>query len=239
MSICIDRCIPDSRLILGAHVVPGMWLLQGGTVGGGGSLKWFEQEFGAEERVRATINGRNSFAVLDDEADKIAAGSDGVVFLPYMAGERSPIWDTNAKGLFYGLDFSKTRAHFARAVMEGVAYALRHNLETAQSVGAEVDTMYAMGGAANSLVWTQIKADVTGKHIVVPSADTATALGAAILAGVGTGVYSSFKAAVDTTVRIQREHIPNSDNRQVYDKGYHIYRALYDLLKPIMKGNAE
>lgn len=235
MSICTDRCTPDARLILGAHVVPGMWLLQGGTVGGSGCLKWFEQEFGAAERAAAAETGRSSFEELSDEAGRIAAGSDGLVFLPYMAGERSPIWDANAKGVFFGMDFSKTRSHFARAVMEGVAYSLRHNLETAAEAGADVDVMYAMGGAANSLVWTQIKADVTGKKIVVPSADTATALGAAILAGVGTGVYADFAQAVKATVRTRREHIPNGENKQAYDRGYETYRALYESLKTLMK----
>lgn len=235
MSICTDRCTPDARLILGAHVVPGMWLLQGGTVGGSGCLKWFEQEFGAAERAAAVAKGCNSFEELSAEADTIAPGSDGLVFLPYMAGERSPIWDADAKGVFYGMDFSKTRAHFARAVMEGVAYSLRHNLETAAEAGASVAEMYAMGGAANSLVWTQIKADVTGKRILIPSADTATALGAAILAGVGTGIYGSFREAVDATVQIRRIHEPNGETRAAYDRGYKTYRALYESLKYQMK----
>lgn len=235
MSICTDRCTPDARLILGAHVVPDLWLLQGGTVGGSGCLKWFEQEFGAAERAAAAEKGCNSFEALSAEADTIAPGSDGMVFLPYMAGERSPIWDPDAKGVFYGLDFSKTRPHFARAVMEGVAYSLRHNLETAAQAGAEVAELYSMGGAANSLVWTQIKADVTGKRILVPSADTATALGAAILAGVGTGVYGSFRQAVDETVQIRRTHEPNAENQAAYDRGYDTYRALYEALKSQMK----
>lgn len=236
MSICTDTCRMDPRLILGAHVVPGQWLLQGGSVGGGGTVNWFEREFCAEERAAAKAKGTNSLAEMDAAAQKVPAGSEGLVFLPYMAGERSPIWDPDAKGVFYGIDFSKTRAHFARAVMEGVAYSLRHNLETAERAGAHAETLRSMGGAANSRLWTQLKADITGKKIDVPSADTATALGAAILAGVGTGVYRDFEDAVGRTVTVRREFVPNPENAAVYDKGYAVYLELYQSLKNIMHG---
>lgn len=234
MSICIDECKSDIRLILGAHVVPDLWLLQGGTVGGGGAVNWFEKEFCFEERVIAKGNSTNSFYEMDKTASEIPVGSEGMVFLPYLAGERSPIWDTNAKGVFYGIDFSKTKAHFSRAVMEGVAFSLRHNLECAKDAGAEVEVLCAMGGAANSRLWTQIKADVTGKKIVVPSSDTATALGAAILAGVGTGIYESFEQAVELTVENKREHTPNEENKAVYDKAYKKYLRIYENLKETM-----
>lgn len=234
MSICLDTCKTDARLILGAHVVPGLWLLQGGTVGGGGAVNWFEREFCAAERVAAQQNGTSAFAEMDAGAAQIAPGSDGLVFLPYLAGERSPIWDANAKGVFYGADFSKTRAHFARAVMEGVAYSLRHNLEAAAQAGAQADVLCAMGGAANSRLWTQLKADVTGKRVTVPSADTATALGAAILAGVGTGVYPDFETAVQQTVQTRRTHAPNPATKDAYNAGYRVYRSLYENLKHMM-----
>ncbi len=234
MSICTSVCNADRRLILGAHVVPGLWLLQGGTVGGGGAMNWFEKQFGAAERDLAAQSGRSSFAELDRAAGQVPPGSEGLVFLPYLAGERSPIWDPNAKGVFYGIDFSKTRAHFARSVMEGVAYSLRHNLETAESAGVEAQTLRAMGGAANSSLWMQIKADITGKRIVVPSSDTATALGAALLAGVGTGMYPSFEAAVKATVKTKCEYMPDSAAKDVYDRGYAVYRKLYENLKSMM-----
>ena len=234
MSICIDDYRSDPRLILSYHVVPDLWLLQGGTVGGGGVIRWFEQEFGAYEREAAAKSGLSSMAEMDREADLIPVGSDGMVFLPYMAGERSPIWDTQSKGVYYGIDYAKTRAHFIRASMEGVAYSLKHNLDTASSAGADVEVLCAMGGAANSRVWTQMKADVTGKKIVVPSSDTATTLGAAILAGVGTGVFSSFEDAVARTVAIKREHLPDMEKFKKYQDSYHTYLLLYENLKGIM-----
>ena len=172
--------------------------------------------------------------MLFRSAGKTAPGSDGMVFLPYMSGERTPIWDPDAKGVYYGLDFSKTKGHFVRAAMEGVALSLRHNIEVAEEAGAAARELRAMGGSANSLLWTQIKADVTGKRIVVPSSDTATTLGAVILAGVGVGMYNDFEEAVKKTVVIKRQHEPNPANKKVYDENYEIYLQLYENLKAVM-----
>ena len=121
-----------------------------------------------------------------------------------------------------------------RAIMEGVAYSLRHNLEVACQAGASVGAMRAMGGAANSLIWTQIKSDVTGKPIEVPASDTATTLGAALLAGVGVGIYRDFDEAVGETVKLKRRHEPDNARKGEYDHGYETYRALYAALKNLM-----
>lgn len=235
MSICMDTYKADPRLILGYHVVPGKWLLQGGTTGGGGVMRWFEREFADYERERTKDTGKSSLVQLNEIAEEIPAGSDGVVFLPYMAGERSPIWNPDAKGVFYGLDFSKTKGHMVRACMEGVALSLLHNLEIAEEAGASVKVLRAMGGSANSLLWTQIKSDVTGKPIVVPSSDTATTLGAAILAGVGVGFYESYEEAVTLTVKETRSHKPNPENAEIYKKTYDTYLQLYRSLEGLMR----
>lgn len=235
MSICMDTYKADPRLILGYHVVPGCWLLQGGTTGGGGVMRWMEREFADFEREEGKRTGKSSLQLFNELAEKVPAGSDGMIFLPYMSGERSPIWDPDAKGVFYGLDFSKTKGHFIRAAMEGVALSLKHNLEVAMEAGAKVQELRAMGGSANSLLWTQIKADVTGKPIVVPSSDTATTLGAVILAGVGVGMYQDFEEAVSLTVEQKRFHEPNKANEEVYEKNYQIYLELYHNLKETMK----
>ncbi len=234
MSICTNRVCADPRLILGAHVVPGRWLLQGGTVGGGGVMNWLEREFAISEREYAAERGASSFEQLDMLAADIAPGCDGMIFLPYMAGERTPIWDPKAKGVFYGLDFSKTRGHMIRAGMEGVAFSLRHNLDIAEQAGAHADVLCSTGGAANSKLWTQIKADVTGKTIVVPSSDTASSWGAAILAGVGCGMFSSFEEAVKNSVKHVRRHEPDRERMQIYSEAYETYLKLYPALKDIM-----
>jgi xylulokinase len=214
MSICQDVFTADPRLILSRHVLPDLWLLQGGTTGGGGVMRFLSECF------------MESPKQLDLEAESVPPGSDGLIFLPYMAGERSPIWDPNAKGSFYGLDFGKTRGHIVRAALEGVAYSLRHNLETAKDAGASVGTLFAMGGSANSHLWTQMKADVTGHPIRVPASDTATTLGAAMLAGLGTSVYSDGAAAVKQTVQFRQDYEPNALLKEIYDEGYHAYLEL-------------
>ena len=239
MSICIDEYAADPRLILGYHVVPDQWLLQGGTVGGGGVMRWLEHEFGDYERLVAADKGKTSLHQYNEEAEQVNPGSDGLVFLPYMAGERSPIWDPNAKGVFYGLDFSKTKGHMIRSCMEGVAYSLKHNLDIAEKAGAHVKELLAVGGSANSALWMQIKSDITGKSLAVPFSDTATTLGSAILAGVGVGMYENFEDAVSQTVQITRRYEPDHTNDQVYEKNYETYLALYENLKGLMKHNAQ
>lgn len=236
MSICTDAPYADKRLILGTHVVPGSWLLQGGTVGGGGAVNWFSEQFGAVWKEAAHRKNTKTFAEMDAEAQGSPAGSNGVVFLPYLSGERSPIWDPMAKGVFYGFGFSSTRGDFTRSVMEGVAFSLRHNLEVAQQAGVSAPVLRSMGGAAGSALWMQIKADVTGCQMEVASSNTATALGAAILAGMGTGIYDSFAQAVALTVHTRHTYRPNPETAEAYGRNYRVYRALYERLKPVMNG---
>jgi xylulokinase len=231
MSIQVDSALIHPRLILGYHVIPDQWLLQGGTVGGGGTLRWFDEQLGAAERHQGDLRGVSSYQIMDEEAATIQPGSDRLIFLPYMAGERSPLWNSKARGVFFGLSFDKTRAHMIRAMMEGVGFSLLHNLKTAEEVGAYVQDMNSVGGAANSKLWTQIKADITGKTIHVPFSDHATTLGAAILAGVGSGIYTSFESAVSKTVHIQRTHHPNMHNHNILKGYYDLYLELYDRLK--------
>ena len=235
MSICTEDYHADKQLILSYHVTANKWLLQGGTVGGGGVLKWFEEQFCYEERQKSLKNKHSSFEEMTQLAEKIEPGSEGVVFLPYMAGERSPIWNPKAKGVYYGLDFSKTKAHMIRASMEGVAFSLKHNLDVAEKSGVEVKCLRAMGGSANSWLWTQIKSDITNKPIDVPNSDTATTLGAAMLAGVAIGLYKDYTDAVAKTVNVRRKHVPNEVNRAVYEQNYDMYLGIYKQLKEMMK----
>ena len=197
-------------------------------------MRWFEREFADYERMMKEQTGVSSLDQLNKIAEKVAPGCDGMVFLPYMSGERSPIWNSYAKGVFYGLDFAKTKVHMVRACMEGVALSLRHNLEVAEEAGAEADVLRAMGGSANSLLWTQIKSDITGKPIIVPASDTATTLGAALLAGVGVGFYKDYEEAVSLTVKETRRHEPDPKNKAVYDKTFETYIELYKSLAHIM-----
>lgn len=232
MSIQISNPVKHNKLILGYHVIPNQWLLQGGTVGGGGVLNWFNNQIAKYSMLYPNASKLNDFTLMSSDASEIQPGSDGLIFLPYMAGERSPIWDVNAKGVLLGLTYNKNRKHIIRAMMEGVAYSLRHNLKTAEEVGVNVACLNSVGGAASSSIWTQIKADITGKQInVTDTKKYATTLGVAILAGVGVGAYSSFEEAVSKTIKIQHKYNPINKNYEIYNKYYKIYIELYDKLK--------
>jgi xylulokinase len=224
MSVVTNRPTVDQRLILSRHVVPGLWLTQGGTVAGGASLQWVYDQLGHPQM---------SFEDIDREAAAIQAGSDGTWYLPYLAGERSPLWDPAACGVFYGLRLTTSRAAMFRAVMEGVAYSLLDNLTVAEQAGADARQLRATGGAAASRLWTQIKADVTGRIIHVPAATQPSTLGAALLAGIGVGAYRGFSDAAAITGQISRTHIPGED-QPVYVEGFEVYRQLYRALKPLM-----
>ena len=234
MSIMVERCIADPTLILSTHVIPNGWLLQGGTTGGSGVMRWVEAELAGEERERAVRSGDSVYDLLAQEAAQVPAGCNGVTMLPYMAGERSPIWNPNAKGVIYGLDFSKTRAHMIRAAMESVAYSLRHNLHVAEKAGARVVELRAMGGSSNSEVWMQIKSDVTGKPIRIASVPSASALGAAMLAGVGIGVYRDYDEAVTKAVTLKEGYHPAGETAAAYQRGYEQYLLLYRDLEQLM-----
>lgn len=227
MSICSDSSDSDPKLIMGFHTVPGLWLVQGGTTGGGGALRW----------LRSNICPELTYAQMDELACQAAPGSDGLVFLPYLAGERSPLWNPDAKGVFYGMTFAHTRSHIIRAVMEGVAFSLRHNLETAEKAGAGVNVMRSAGGSSVSRLWTQIKSDVTKKTIEVPKDNSATVFGAAILAGTGAGIYESEASAAEKMIKINRTHKPDDSTADIYDKQYNKYLELYNRLESMMKEN--
>lgn len=233
MSIALDAPVADERLILSRHVVPGSWLLQGGTVAGSASLAWLARIAGAAEQQAAATTGRGLYEEVSALAATAPPGAGGVVFLPYLSGERSPLWDPDARGGFIGLHLGTDRAALYRAVMEGVAMALRHNLEVARAAGAQVAELMAIGGATRSPVWMQVKADVTGVPLVVSANPDATPLGAAMLAALGTGA-ASVEELTETWVQRSTAYQPDPANRARYDELYAVYAGLYPALAPSM-----
>ncbi len=226
ISVATDRPLTDPSLICSPHVVPGIWLLQGGTAAGGASLRWAAEQFAPDL----------SFALIDEEAADVPAGSGGITFLPYLSGERSPHWDPVAQGVFFGLTFASTRPALLRAVMEGVAYSLLDNVRVIEMTGAHLGDIYTIGGASKSKVWTQMKADVLGRPLRVPATSSATTLGAALLAGVGTGCFPTYERAVSATTRWVREQVPGPDADH-YALGFPIFQRLYADLKSLMATN--
>ena len=224
MSVCMDAYAAHPHLILSRHVVPGRWLLQGGTTGGGGALRW----------LRERLFPARSFSELGELAQTARPGSDGVIFLPYMAGERSPLWAPEAKGAFYGLSFSVGQADMVRAVMEGVAFSLRYNLDTAGEAGVRAGVLRAAGGSAKSPVWMQIKADVTGHAIEESDSAAATARGAAMLAGRGVGLYADYREAA-AAFRTGARYEPDRAAQAIYEPYYQTYRRLSEALLSVAR----
>jgi xylulokinase len=172
--------------------------------------------------------------MLCKEAETVAPGSEGVIFLPCMQGAMAPEWNGAARGVFYGLSLAHTRAHLTRAVLEGSAFALRDILEAMRGAGLDVRRLTIVGGGAKGPLWRQIKADVTGLPVRVPTSVETTATGAAILAAVGSGIHTSMAEAVAAFVSYRPDvHSPNPEANEAYEHVYRQYRDLYFALKPV------
>ena len=235
IALYAERYWPNPRLMLFRHVVPGGYIYSGATTGGSASYAWFEREFGQPERR----DGRPDFDALNAMAESVPAGAEGLLFLPYMNGERAPLFDMQARGTYFGLDFTKTRAHLARATLEGVAFSVRHSMEAVMESGEEPAELLSVGGASKSPLWMQIKADVTGKRMVVKRADVGSALGAAMTAGVGVGVYPDFASAVDACDETRAVYEPAPARHEQYSRLFELYKRLYVQTKEIMHALAD
>src|SRR5512140_2773747 len=199
VGISLDHVLVEPRLIFSHHVIPGQYLLQAGTVGGG-SLSWFRDQFGHPEVDAANLLGINPFELFSRQVEKSRPGANGLIFLPYMAGERTPLWSSIARGVFFGLTYTTTRADILRAILEGCAFAVYDNLQIAAEHGALVDEFLGAGGATQSAVWCQIKADVYGKPFIVArradGGEGGHSLGLFALAAYGIGLYREIGTCV-------------------------------------------
>jgi xylulokinase len=207
----------------------------GGASTAGACVAWYREQFchAETEAAKATPHG-DAHRLLEEEASKIAAGSDGVVFLPYLMGERSPVWDAKASGTFVGLSLFHTRATLYRAVLEGVALALRHNIEAGRQGAQSLDDkLIVVGGAAHSDLWMQIIADVTGYPVLSIEQDVEAAMGAALLAALGVGLISRETAEGGWVTFVERAR-PDAARERLYDERFQVYTGLYPALKPLM-----
>ncbi|MEG0288728.1 MAG: FGGY-family carbohydrate kinase [Carnobacterium sp.] len=196
----------------------------------GGITKWFRDNFAQLEMEVEKNGGTNAYELLNRGAEKIPAGSEGLIVLPYFMGERSPVWNQDAKGTIFGLSLAHTKAHIYRAFMEAVAYSLRHTIE---SVGRDLgEYIIIAGGVTKSALWKQIFADVTGYPIVTPINDTEANLGDVMMAGIATG-----EVGIEDVKKWQvlnEKIMPNPDNKRLYDEYYGLYRKLYTDLEEDM-----
>jgi len=224
---------PKGRIHTFCHAAPKRWHVMGVTQAAGFSLRWFRDQFGA-----GGDSSRDPYDRLMDEASHAPAGSDGVLWAPYLMGERTPHLDPNARGALVGLSSTHTRAHVVRAILEGVAYSLRDTLTIFADLKLPTESIRLGGGGARGGLWRQIQADVYGMPVDIVEAEEGPAYGAALLAGVGVGVWSSVDEACDTAVRVATRVQPNSASAAVMNKQYAAYRKLYPALREIYAGAA-
>jgi len=215
------------------HAMPGKWYLMGVMLSAGLSLRWFKEEFGQLEESLSSLTGLDPYGLLDEEAEGVPPGAEGLLFLPYLGGERTPHRDSKARGVFFGISSSHEKPHFVRAILEGVTFGLRDSLELIKELGVEPKQIRATGGGAKSPLWRRIQADVFGQEVVATAVDEGPAFGAALLAGVGAGVYRDLEEAVEDAVSLDESTMtePDPERVAIYEEYYPLYRSLYKSLK--------
>jgi len=214
---------PEGRLHAFCHAVPGRWHFMGVTLSAAGSLQWY----------RDTLAPKESFADVVAEAETAPAGSEGLLFLPYLSGERTPYPDPHARGGFLGLTLRHSRAHLTRAVLEGVAFSMKDCFSLLQGAGlGSVSEVRIAGGGAKGALWRRIVASALGLPMVTVNSTEGAAYGAALLAGVGARAWPTVEAACDATISVTGRDEPVGEWSRAYDALYPRYRELYPALKP-------
>lgn len=222
---------PAGRIHTCCAAVPGSWHVMGVTQAAGLSLKWFRDNFCGAEKEAAAQLGIDEYELMNREAQSVPIGSERLLYLPYLMGERTPHLDANARGVFFGLSALHTKKHMLRAVMEGVAFSLRDCVDIFKSTGVDISDMAACGGGAASPLWRSMLADLYGCEVKTVSSREGPALGAAILASVGAGIYPSVEQACDAAVRPDKVCAPDSERAAAYEKVYALYKKLYPSLR--------
>jgi xylulokinase len=230
---------PQLRVHTFCHAVPGKWHTMGVVLSAGGSLRWLRDTFFQPEGVVARTTSVDPYELMVQGAETTPPGAEGLIFLPYLTGERTPYPDPNATGVFFGMTLRHGRAHFARAVLEGVAYALNDTFTIFNEIGVPISEVRASGGGARSAAWRRIHADVTGKEHTTLSIDEGPALGVALLAAVGTGAYATVADACRAAIQPVSKTSPDPARHAVYQDYYHLYRALYPALQPQFAARAK
>ena len=222
---------PQGRLHTFCHAVPGRWHVMGVTQAAGLSLRWFRDRFLCDQPKHAT----DLYEQLTAEAAGVAPGSDGLLWAPYLMGERTPYLDSNARAALVGLTASHTRAHVVRAILEGVVFSLQDTFTIFREMKVPVRSIRLGGGGARSQLWRQIQADVYGREVERVEAEEGAAYGAAILAGVGAQIWPSVDAACDAVVRVRDRVTPNPTSAAALASNYASYRRIYPALKSIFQ----
>ena len=219
---------PDPRLINTVHVTGDYLAL--GSVYAGGVIQWFRDQLGEPEIAESNETGESAYRLLDERAEDVPPGAEGLILLPYFMGERTPIWDPHARGVYLGLTPYHTRAHMYRAALEGVAFAFRHMIEIVEQQGVRIEEVIAVNGGAKSPLWRKIFADVLNARINHYAGGTATLLGDVVLAGMGTGYLTDFGVVKGWQEKMESQE-PSPAAYSLYAKYYTVYRSVYRQLK--------
>lgn len=227
---------PEARVHTLCCAVPGEWNVMGVTQGAGLSLSWFKSEFCHKETEEAEKTGKHVYGIIDEEAATVPIGSDKLLYLPYLMGERTPYFDPDCRGVFFGISAMHTRAHFLRAVMEGVTYSLYDSIQILKEMDVCPTEMLACGGGSVSSLWRTMLADVFAMPVKTQVTEQGPALGVAVLAAVGAGIYDTVPEACKHMTHIKKEQIsPNAEHTGEYRKYQTIYTKLYADLKETFK----
>lgn len=222
---------PKGRVHTFCHAVPGTWHVMGVTQGAGLSLKWFRDNFCNSEKETAELMGIDPYILMGNEAEQVPAGCEGLIYLPYLMGERTPHLDPYARGVFFGISAKHTKRDMLRAVMEGVGYSLKDCMSIIEEMGIPVTEVRASGGGGKSPLWRQIQADLFRSDVVTINSSEGGCLGVALLAGVGAGIYSSVPEACKATIQRVNAQAPIEKNSKIYHKYYPMYQKIYADLK--------
>ena len=224
--VATDRAAPDQRMYLDHHLVPGLWVPNGCMATGGSGLNWFVRTFAGAEAAVAAARGISPHAYLDELAEKTAPGADGLLALPYFLGEKTPIHDPQARGIFLGISLSHELPHFWRAMLEGYAYAVAHHMEVMRDMGHKPQRYLVSDGGSNSRLWMQIVADVLQEPLQTLTGHPGSCLGAAWTAAIGTGATDDWGGVA---AFVQRAAViePRAEYARLYRDGYHRFRRLY------------
>jgi len=226
ISVVSDKRIgdPDERIFCWNYCLEDKWVNLAPMQTAGAALNWFKNNFDKDNK--------EAFDNYNQNIIKIEAGSDGLIFLPYLMGERSPIWDSDAKGVFFGLRMNHTKYHFVKAIMEGVSFAFKNNLEVMEELGIEINEMKFLGGGSKSENWMEIMAGVLNKKIKVVIGSETGALGISIMCGLALGIYDSPKQAAEMLASESRDYYREKMD-QNYQENYDKFKKLYLNLKPL------
>ncbi|WP_072873373.1 xylulokinase [Alicyclobacillus tolerans] len=225
----------QGRLHSFCHAVPGAWHVMGVTQAAGGSLQWYAKQFAPLEQALAETLAEDVYNLLAKEAAQVAAGSEGLVYLPYLLGERTPHLDPYARAVFFGVTVRHKRAHFVRGIMEGVSFSLRDSLSLIEDLQLPIEEIRLSGGGAKSDLWCSIQTNIYGRSVHTVESDEGPAFGAAILAGVGTGCFVDVESACDLLIMRKHTYHPQLDEMNLYNRQYAVYKEIYELLKPLYR----